>query len=211
MQNTDNDTFTLSVEERERLDGFADEMSRLLFAAAPPVDETLTERVMEHLPCAHSGTAGRALGSVYAFFDADRFLARLVQGVTKSRNCSTIFLAAGFFHLVYGLIIRAGLSKAPYAATLLPDWILIQPLIAYLGGLVLLAAGLSLRRLGPRAYRAAQVVTLAYLALVAANGVAMVGTVQVSAMLLATIGLVGSGLIIGLFLGAVLLKCTEGG
>lgn len=205
------DTTEFSTEELEHLDGFAEEMGRLLESGAPRVDETMTARVMDQLPCAHSNAAGRVLGSVYAFFDADRILARLVQGITKSSSCSTIFLAAGIFHLLYGLIIRTGLAHAPYSASMLPDWILLQPRLAYLAGLGLLAAGLCLRELGPRAYRAAQVATLAYLALVVVNGAAIIGTVHVSAMLLATVGLVGSGLIIGLFLGAVLLKCTEGG
>ncbi|WP_167590364.1 hypothetical protein [Oceanidesulfovibrio indonesiensis] len=200
-----------TAEEFERLDAYADEISRLLESNAPRVDESMTKRVMDQLPCAHSSAAGRVLGSVYGFFDSDLVLSRLVHGITRASSCSTIFLAAGVFHLLYGLIIRAGLAHVPYAASMLPWWILLQPKLAYAVGLGLFTAGLCLRRLGPRAYRAAQVATLAYLALVVVNGAAILSTVHVSAMLLATVGLVGSGLIIGLFLGAVLLKCTEGG
>ncbi|QJT09110.1 hypothetical protein [Oceanidesulfovibrio marinus] len=205
------ETLDMRIEELDGLDDFAGEMTQLLSKEAPRPDETLTGRVMDQLPCARSCASGRMLGSVYAFFDSDRVLSHLVRGITRSSSCSSIFLVAGLFHLVYGLIIRTGLTHVPFRPSLLPEWVMLQPVLAYIAGVGFLAAGVLLRKLGPRAYRAAQVVTLAYLLLVVVNGTAILGTMRISAMLLATISLVGSGLIIGLFLGAVLLKCTEGG
>ncbi len=192
--------------------------ARAVRDASPPApDPSLSQRIMDRLPCPQSrrtGAAGRMLGAVYDVLDKDRVLIRLLgerprHTRRKPRRCAATFLFAGSMHLIYGLILKAGLVVEPALRSLLPWWVTHQPLLAYVSGLFLLVLGVALGKNGARALSVAQAGALLYILFVLANGVLLLSTLAAPALLMASLGLVCSGLLIGLFLGAVLLKCTE--
>lgn len=155
--------------------------------AAPSAD--LEHRILSSLPQAGAKTKG-LLGHAAAI----------------ASRCPYYFFLVGAFYLIFGVALQTVLFT-PESAMAVPDWVRMQPNIAFATGFFFILSGAFLLRQTPFVAKLIYGAVLLYIVFVAANGLALEASLRAvtgGTLLPALIGFVGMGLTIGMLLGVLL-------
>ena len=145
---------------------------------SPPDDFThrvLTRLEKENTGRRHYSSAGSFLNRRFIpaqIFQNPFFLRDLVESFRRpvaKTECAFYFMLTGFFFLVLGLIMMAGMQKLTADAPV-AGWLAMQPLFSLIAALGLLTLGAAIYLDGIVAFRIARLALLFYAIMVIVNG-----------------------------------------
>lgn len=176
--------------------------------AAPPGDFTV--RLMSRLPVGRQTLWSRVkqtlLNPVVEDFHTGWFSQ---QAEPIKTECSFYFFVTGFFYLIIGLILLAGIRTLGSEVSVevsVADWLRLQPLLTFGTAIWLMVLGLLLLLDGKIAVKTARYGTFFYILFVTMNGILVRPYFQVPYADIFIIGFVGGGVCMGLMLAHAVQK-----
>lgn len=167
----------------------------------PPDD--FTGRVMSRIPAYSRGVWWRIWESLSQ--PRESGLLDVFVGVPTLKECSFYFFMAGFFNLIMGTVLIAGLKRLGVEICG-ANWIMLQPQIAFMTATGFIALGILLPRENLFVIRASNVAIFIYMGFVIINGVAIQMTYRSPVVLAVTLHFMGCGLFVGTLLATIIQR-----